>query len=82
MRANTNMLRRTPIVLDLAMDSTRVRSIFAANEMKLMLSHLLKFDWKFKDGKMPVLEYVADQAILNHGTELLYKSRTPEVWIE
>lgn len=53
---------------------------FAANEMKLMLAHLLmKFDWKFKDGKRPQHHMIAEQTILDHDVEVLYRSRTSEV---
>ncbi|KIX06657.1 uncharacterized protein Z518_04633 [Rhinocladiella mackenziei CBS 650.93] len=53
---------------------------FASNEMKLMLAHLLmKFDWKFVDGKRPQDHNVAEQMILDHEVKILYRSRESEV---
>jgi cytochrome P450 len=53
---------------------------FAANEIKLMIVHLLmKFDWKFVDGKRPEHFLIADQTVLDHHVQVLYRSRVPEV---
>lgn len=53
---------------------------FASNEIKLMLAHLImKFDWKFCDGKRPEHSMVAEQTVLDHHVQVLYRSRTSEV---
>jgi len=53
---------------------------FASNEIKLILAHLLmKYDWKFLNGRPKNLRPEANELIVDAKAEILYKSRTPEV---
>lgn len=53
---------------------------FASNEIKVMICHLvMKYDWKFKDGKRPEKVSIGSETILDLDAEILYKSRKSEI---
>ncbi|KAF2667434.1 cytochrome P450 [Microthyrium microscopicum] len=53
---------------------------FASNEIKLIFAHLLmKFDWKFIDGRPANPLPESNERVLDQNAEILYKSRTPEI---
>lgn len=53
---------------------------FASNEIKIMVVHLLlKYDWAFKEGKRPQSTMAGSESTLDAKTEILYRSRKPEI---